>query len=104
VVEATGGFFGNGGAGTIEDGKVDGDNITFRAGDTTYSGTLNGDQIELRKSLPRFLGGRGTSPKSIDAAPRPIIGPPPDGSDPSFPAMDFSRMELPPLVLRRAIR
>ena len=42
-----GGFGGGGGGGVIEDGKIDGANISFRVGMTTYTGTTNGDRIEL---------------------------------------------------------
>ena len=52
--------FGPGGGragGPIEDGKIDGSNISFRAGNTTYAGTINGEQIELRQTGGG--GGRG---------------------------------------------
>jgi beta-galactosidase len=105
TVEARGGFFGNGGAGTIEDGRIDGTSISFRAGSTTYSGTLNGEQIELRRGAPRFPGGLFAAPSAASAAgPRPAIGPPPDGTDPSFSAAGRGRLAPPPLILRRATR
>lgn len=105
MVEATGGFFGSGGAGTIEDGRIDGTNISFRAGSTTYSGTVKGEQIELRRSAPRFPGGLSAAPSaSGGAGPRPAIGPPPEGTDPSFAGMERGRLAPPPLILRRATR
>jgi len=75
-----GGFGGGGGAtgGTIEDGKIDGSNISFRTGTTTYTGTVNGERIELRRSAPAGRGGRGGgagAPAAPAAAgPRPAIG------------------------------
>jgi beta-galactosidase len=73
--------------GAIEDGKVDGPNVTFRVGTTTYSGTFNGSQVELRRSGGQGgRGGRGGGPAANTGGPRPAIGPPPDGSDPSFGA------------------
>jgi beta-galactosidase len=83
-VEGGGGGRGGGGDApvAIEDGKVDGANISFRAGNVTYSGTLKADQIELQRT-----GGpapRGPRPAPAEpVGPRPAIGPPPDGSDPS---------------------
>jgi beta-galactosidase len=76
-----GGFFGGSDAGIpITDGNVDGKNIYLKAGNNAYSGTLEGDQIELQRTvetapaLPRTEEPTG---------PRPAVGPPPDGSDPS---------------------
>jgi beta-galactosidase len=71
----------------IEEGKVDGANISFTAGNVTYTGTLKGDAIELQRTGgagafgPGGRGGRGAPAEP--AGPRPAIGPPPDGSDPS---------------------
>ena len=83
-----GGFGGGGGAagGPIEDGKIDGSNISFRIGTTTYTGTINEDQIELRRTGgPAGRGGRGGgAPPAAETGSRPAIGPPPQGSDPSF--------------------
>jgi beta-galactosidase len=81
-VEGTGGgFFGGSDAGIpIADGKVDGKNVYFKAGNNTYSGTLEGDQIELQRTPE--LG--SASPRAEESTgPRPAVGPPPDGSDPS---------------------
>jgi beta-galactosidase len=78
---AGGGFFGGSDAGIpITDGKVDGRNVYFKAGNNTYSGTLEGDQIELQRTVGTGL----TMPRAEEpAGPRPAVGPPPDGSDPS---------------------
>jgi beta-galactosidase len=81
-VEGTGGgFFGGSDAGVpITDGKVDGRTVYFKAGNNTYSGTLEGDQIELQRTVETGL----TSPRAEGpTGPRPAVGPPPDGSDPS---------------------
>jgi beta-galactosidase len=83
-----GGFFGGSDAGIpITDGKVEGSNVYFKAGDNTYSGTLEGDQIKLQRTVQ--LGFSLSQPEE-PAGPRPAVGPPPDGSDPSrSPNMRF---------------
>jgi beta-galactosidase len=49
---AGGGFFGGSDAGIpITEGKVDGKNVYFKAGNNTYSGRLEGDQIELQRTV-----------------------------------------------------
>jgi beta-galactosidase len=113
-VEASGGGgFGPGGGaaagGPIEDGKVDGSGISFRTGNTTYTGTISGDQIELRRTGgPGGRGGRGGAPLAAETGPRPAIGPPPAGADPSFGAGGGGRgrggSAPAPVVLRRASR
>jgi beta-galactosidase len=110
LVEASGGGgFGGGGnqGGPIEDGKVEGNTISFRTGAVTYSGTVNGDRIELQRTGgPAGRGGRGGG-GAADTGPRPAIGPPPDGSDPSFAGGGGGRrgQQAPPaIVLRRAKR
>ena len=103
TVEAAGGFFGGGDVPLpIEEGTVQGDNVSFKAGNATYSGTLKAEQIELHRTFhfPFHLP-TPEAPKG----PRPAIGPPPDGSDPSIP--DFRRSLAqgpPPLVLHRVQR
>ena len=89
----------------IEEGKVEGSNVTFKAGNVTYAGTMAGDQIELRRS-----GGLAMRPSAAAAAaagPRPAIGPPPDGSDPSrgpMPAGGRGMQGPQPITLRRVTR
>jgi len=103
-LEAPAGGFGPGGGavgGPIE-GRVDGKNISFRSGTTTYAGTINGDQIELRRvSAPWSPVAESASP--IETGQRPAIGPLPDGSDPSF-GSSRNRGTQPPILLRRATR
>ncbi len=108
-VEAAGGggFMGGGSGGAIENGRLDGANISFRAGGTTYTGTIDGDRIELRRSAPAGLRGLpGGQPPPAETGPRPAIGPPPAGSDPSFGAGRGGRggQTPAPLVLQRATR
>ena len=81
-VEGTGGgFFGGSDAGIpITDGKVDGRNVYFKAGNNTYSGTLEGDQIELQRTVELASA---SPPAEGPTGLRPAVGPPPDGSDPS---------------------
>jgi beta-galactosidase len=78
---AGGGFFGSGEGGTqINDGKADGDKVSFKVGSTSYAGTVKGDQIELQRTLDQSAQ---TLHPAEPSGPRQAIGPPPDGSDPS---------------------
>ena len=63
----------------ITEGKVDGDQVSFKAGNSTYAGTVKGDRIELERS--GYGRRRQETPK--ESANRPAVGPAPDGSDPS---------------------
>ncbi|HEV2135978.1 MAG TPA: beta-galactosidase GalA [Terracidiphilus sp.] len=96
-----GGFFGGGDVPTpIQDGQVSGNQVSFKAGNSTYSGTLSGGRIELNRivSFPFRM-----RPPEKETAGGPAIGPPPDGSDPSI----GNRRRLPsaiPVVLRRVER
>jgi len=93
----------------IEEGRVDGANISFKGANAVYTGILKGDAIELQRT-----GGdtdrRGRRAPAETAGPRPAIGPPPDGSDPSRP--DFVGLggergrgqTSAPMVLRRTKR
>jgi beta-galactosidase len=96
-----GGFFGGSDSGIpITDGKVDGQSIHFKAGNNTYSGALEGDQIELQRTVE--LGFSLAQPGE-PTGPRPAVGPPPDGSDPSRNPNTRSPSGI-PMVLRRAER
>jgi len=101
-VEGTGtSFFGGGDVPSpITEGKVDGDQVTFKAGNGTYVGTLKGDQLELARSI-EFPFKFPTPPK--ETAERPAVGPPPDGTDPSFNASWHLPPSI-PMVLRRVQR
>ena len=73
TVEAPPGLFGTMGTGPIEDGKISVGNISFRAGGTTYSGSLKGDRIELQKSSPELPPGfSGPPPDSANLARRSV--------------------------------
>ncbi len=102
TVEGTGvSFFGGGDVPTpITEGKVVGDHVEFKAGNSTFSGTVKGDQIELERKIERLFRMPHVEEPT---GPRPAIGPPPDGSDPSFSA---SRRGSPiiTMVLRRVQR
>src|SRR5208283_4741581 len=97
-VEAPGGFFGGGGTNAIADGHIRDGKISFRAGSTTYTGTVKGDHIELQKSPPQLPGGLFSPPSPSDK-PHPAIGPPPDGSDPSIDRSAFAGRAAPPMIL-----
>lgn len=101
AVEGTGGGF-FGGADVpipITEGKVDGDHVSFKAGNNTYTGALKGEQIELQQTTG---GGFPRATPAKEELGRPAVGPPPDGSDPSINASRFR--PNPPIVLRRAQR
>ena len=96
-----GGFFGGGDMPTpIEDGQVNGDRVSFKAGRSTYSGTLNGDRIELDRKFS--IPSRYRIPEKEPAG-GPAVGPPPDGSDPSRGA-SFRLPSAIPVVLHRVQR
>jgi beta-galactosidase len=98
-----GGFFGGSDAAIpIAEGKVDGQSVSFKVGTSTFSGTLKGDQLELERAidLSRFLSRMPKEP----TGPRPAIGPPPDGTDPSFNMPARIPPGSIPVVLRRVER
>jgi beta-galactosidase len=111
-VEGGGGGRGGGGGDrpiAIEGGKVDGAAISFSAAGITYTGTLKGDVIELQRTGGPTGGRGGRGAAAEPTGPRPAIGPPPDGSDPSSGAFaGLGRGRGPqtpaPLVLQRAKR
>ena len=97
-----GGFFGGSDAAIpIEEGKVDGQVVSFKAGNSTFSGTLKGDQLELLRKID-FSSWLSRIPKE-PTGPLPAIGPPPDGSDPSFNIPSSIPPGI-PVVLRRVQR
>ena len=92
----------------IQDGRVDGANVSFSAANVSYTGTVKGDTIELQRSGGAGRGG-GRRPTDETPGARPAVGPPPDGSDPSsgaFFGLGGGRgPQTPaPLVLRRTRR
>ena len=102
VEGVAGGFFGGSDAAIpIAEGKVDGQSVSFEVGNSTFSGTLKGDQLELLRTIDfsRWLSRLPKEP----SGPRPAIGPPPDGSDPSFNMPSRIPRGI-PVVLRRVQR
>jgi beta-galactosidase len=80
-VEGTGGFFGGDDLPvSISDGSVQGDRITFKSGINSFTGKVNGDQIELQRTLELPWH----RPQAKEQANPPAIGPAPDESDPSI--------------------
>jgi beta-galactosidase len=102
TVEGTGGgFFGASDGGTpISNGKIDGKSIYFKAGNNTYSGTLERDQIELQRTVEL---GSALPPAAGPSGPRLAVGPPPDGSDPSRSPNNRFPSSI-PVVLHRVER
>ncbi|HET6207784.1 MAG TPA: DUF4982 domain-containing protein, partial [Terracidiphilus sp.] len=96
-----GGFFGGSDVpATIEGGKVDSNSVSFKIGNSNYSGTLNGDRIELQRTTEAAM----QMPHPAEpTGPRPAIGPPPDGSDPSRNP-NYRLPAVIPVVLRRVER
>ncbi len=93
-----GGFPGSTSGGPVEDGRVEGSNISFRVGATTYTGVLHDERIELHRSTPPRPG--ANSPGAAEGG--PVIGPLPDGSDPSLGGGRGQAQQT--LVLRKARR
>ena len=85
----------------IVEGKVDGSSISFKAGNSTYTGSVKGDQIELARKI-EFNMDWFPKPKT-PVGPQPAIGPAPDGSDPSI-GDSFNLPPAIPVVLKRAQR
>jgi beta-galactosidase len=107
VEDGGAGFLGGGGgvAGTpITDGKVNGENVSFRAGNASYAGMVKGDRIELTKTVDLGWLSIIFGHPAEQIGERPAIGPAPDGSDPSFDLPPMSGPPTVPLVLRRAQR
>jgi beta-galactosidase len=79
----------------ITEGKADGDRLSFKVGNATYSGTAKGDQIALERTM---------EPRSSNTTPEPkdglAVGPPPDGTDPSRDPTSRIPRTI-PIVLRR---
>ncbi|MBZ5514977.1 MAG: DUF4982 domain-containing protein [Acidobacteriia bacterium] len=82
---------------SIEEGRVDVNKVSFKAGNTTYSGSLTAGRIELQRTI-HFPFRLGSAPE-LPSGTRPAIGPPPDGTDPSIGSA--RRRPPAPLVLQR---
>jgi beta-galactosidase len=101
TVEGGAGFFGGDDVPTpIVEGSISGDKVTFKSGDSAYTGTIKGSRLELQRSFN--LPWESHAPPKPDPG-RPAIGPAPDGSDPSID----TTWEVPssiPVVLHRVER
>jgi len=101
TVEGGGGFFSGGETpAPLEDGKVVGDHVSFKAGNSSYSGTISGGRLELQRTIEfPFHAPLVETPVS----PQPAIGPPPNGSDPSM-GSSFHMPSSIPMSLHRVER
>jgi beta-galactosidase len=100
TVEGAGRSFSGGGdvPAPITEGKADGDRVSFKVGNGTYSGTVKGDRIELERALESRSSKTETEPKDGLA-----VGPPPDGTDPSRDPTWHAPRSI-PMVLHRVQR
>lgn len=100
TVEGPGGWFGGDDAPVvIVDGVVQGDRVAFKSGINVFEGKVNGNQLELQRSV--HIPFSMPEPKKGDPN-GPVIGPTPDGSDPSIDFSDFGNVGQPmSLVLKR---
>ena len=85
----------------ITEGDVDGNSVSFKAGNSTYAGTVKADQIELQRTIN--FGFRPPTQAETPVGSRPAIGPPPDGTDPSI-GVNWRRPPAVSLVLYRVER
>ena len=101
TVEGGGGFFSGGESPSpIEDGKVDGKDVSFKAGNSSYSGIIAGGRLELQRKIELpFHAPHVETP----VGPQPAVGPPPNGSDPSM-GSSFHMPSGIPVVLHRVER
>ena len=99
-VERSGGYSGNEKPLPVEEGKVDGNNVFFKVGNATYSGTIEGDQMQLQQAITIPARFRNQPEKPAGA---PAVGPAPDGSDPSR-GPNFRPPSSISVILRRASR
>jgi beta-galactosidase len=101
TVEGGAGFFGGDDVPSpIAEGTVKGDQVAFKSGDSSFTGALKGDRIELQRSVN--LPWETPTPPKEDPG-RPAIGPAPDGSDPSIDVTWQVPSSI-PVVLRRVER
>jgi beta-galactosidase len=82
----------------ITEGKVDGDRVSFKAANGSYSGTVKGDRIELERAMENRRQSTSNAPAGGLA-----VGPPPDGTDPSRDPFFHPPSSI-PIVLRRVQR
>jgi beta-galactosidase len=101
TVEGGAGFFGGDDVPSpIVEGRVDGDRVAFKSGNSDFTGMLKGNRIELQRSV-NLPWETPTPPKEEPG--RPAIGPAPDGSDPSID-VSWQMPSSIPVVLHRVER
>jgi len=99
--EGIAGFFGGDDVPSpIVDGTVNGDHVAFKSLNSSFSGSIKGDQIELKRTV-NLPWETPTPPKEEPG--RPAIGPAPDGSDPSIDTT-WGLPSAIPVTLRRVQR
>ena len=103
TLEGEGGYFGSDEPIPIQEGRVEGNNLFFKAGNSSYSGTVQGGQLQLQRviHLPAWVKAFLKKPQA--SGPQLAVGPPPDGSDPSFNP-NFPIPASIPVVLHRVER
>lgn len=84
----------------VEDGKVEGNRISFKAGNNSFTGTFKDGELALDRSIHFPWRMPKPAPESPN---RPAVGPPPDGSDPSIGAFRHMPTTI-PVVLHRVKR
>jgi hypothetical protein len=87
----------------IEEGRIDGNTVSFKVGMATYKGALSGDQLQLERSFAGFGRPGGAGQPGGAGGAGFAVGPPPPGTDPSMP-QGLMRRQPPPLILRRVGR
>jgi beta-galactosidase len=103
TAEGAGGSWagGNDSPAELQEAKIDGNKISFRVGGATYSGTVEGDWMELVRAQPVW---RADQPNPLELADKSLaIGPAPDSSDPSGMPSRHRNYDA-PVVLRRVKR
>lgn len=101
VENPIGGFFGSGDKATpITDGTVQNGQVRFTAGISEYEGALENGELALKRTIN--LPWHRPQPKK-PVGPQPVIGPAPDGSDPSTNP-NWHMPKNVPVTLRRVKR
>jgi len=101
TVEGAAGFFGGDDVPSpIVEGKMDGDRVAFKCLNSSFTGAVKGDRIELQRTVN--LPWETPSPPKEEPG-RPAVGPAPDGSDPSVD-VTWSVPSSIPVVLHRVER
>jgi beta-galactosidase len=101
TIEGAAGFFGGDDVPSpIVEGKIDGEKVSFKCLNSSFTGTMKNDRIELQRTVN--LPWETPAPPKEDPG-RPAIGPAPDGSDPSID-VSWQMPSSIPVVLHRVER